>query len=321
MDMWISHPDDVEAKVAEWEERFPELLHVDRIVQPTGRPVFALTFSDKGVPEAGKKKLLGFVPHAHEPAPNAACTNVMNMLLTATQLDGSAPTFDVEAARRKLVVSLIPDANPDGTARAPVEAWDGSYCTNEEFWCWMRGEDPETGKMWKRVDLFDVREEENLPERLGIVYEPISEFEHVEPNRHPRSSLMRHIKALRGQREYDGLLSLHQTEFVNSDRNCMIILPCLYDEQPEAIREEEMAWAKGIVTNWEEAGGRATEIKPLSYTGEQRQYFVNVWGDTYQQTPIITSEVQNNSPATPPAMQQLLSEIAISTTLRRMMRE
>ncbi|HJN15074.1 MAG TPA: hypothetical protein QGH10_06280 [Armatimonadota bacterium] len=320
MEKWISHPDAVEAKVAEWQERHSRLLHVDTITQPTGRPVFALTMSDIGVPDDQKKKLLGFVPHAHEPAPNAACMNVMNMLLTGEQLDGSAPSFDVETAREKLLVTFIPDANPDGTARAPVEYWDGYEYTNDEFWAWMRGPDRETGLMWKRVDIFDTRVEENLPTRLGIVYEPISEFEHVEPNRHPRSSLMRHIKALREQRTYDALLSLHQTEFVNSDRNCMIILPCIYDDQPEELREYEMAWARQIVDAWTAAGERPIEnIKPLGYTGEQRQYFINVWGNLYDETPLVTSEVQNNNPATPPETQQLLTEIAITETIERLL--
>lgn len=321
METWISRPADVEAKVAEWQTTVPNLLHVDTILQPTGRPVFALTATDPNVSADGKRKLLAFVPHAHEPAPNAACMNVMNMILTGEALDGSAAPFDAAEIRRKLLVTFIPDANPDGTARAPVEWWDGSQYTNEEFWAWMRGPDPGTGKMWKRVDIFDTRTEQNLPERIGIVYEPISEYEYVEPNRHPRSSLMRHIKALRERHEYDALLSLHQTEFVNSDRNCMIILPCIYDELPRWIAEEEMAWAQEIVAGWEAVGGRATPgIKPLGYTGEQRQYFVQVWSSIYYAIPLVTSEIQNNNPATPPAQQQLLSEVAIVTTLRRLLR-
>jgi len=320
VDAWLSHPDDVQAKVREWQATSGDLLQVEAITQVTGRPVFALTATDPAVPEDAKRKLLAFVPHAHEPAPTAACMNVMNMILTGRGLDGSAAPYDAQEVRRKLLVTLIPDANPDGTARAPVKWWDGSQYTNEEFWAWMRGPDPQTGKMWKRVDLFDVREEKSLPERIGVVYEPISEFEYVEPNRHPRSSLMRHLKRLTEQRPYDALLDLHQTEFERSDRNCMVILPTMYDEQPPHLRDEEMTWAHEIVEAWRQAGGRPIgEIKPLGYTGEQRQYFVNVWGPYYQQYPKLTSEVQNNNPATPPAQQQLLSEIAITTTLRRLM--
>jgi hypothetical protein len=320
VDAWISHPDDVQAKVREWQESVGELLHVDALVQPTGRPVFALTATDPTVPEEAKRKLLAFVPHAHEPAPTAACVNVLNMVLTSRGLDGAEAPFDAAEVRRKLLVTFIPDANPDGTARAPVERWDGSQYTNEEFWAWMRGPDPQTGRMWKRVDLFDVRQEESLPERIGIVYEPISEFGYVEPNRHPRSSLMRHLKALTRARRYDALLDLHQTEFERSDRNCMVILPTTYDEQPKARREEEMALAQEIVSAWREAGGRPIEaIKPLGYTGEQRQYFVDVWGPYCQTHAIVTSEVQNNNPATPPAQQQRLSEIAIATTMKRLL--
>jgi len=318
--VWIAHPDDVEAKVREWQETAGELLEVEAIVQPTGRPVYALTVTDRTVEEGRKRRLVAFVPHAHEPAPTAACMNVMNMVLTGKGLDGAEAPFDAEEVRRRLLVTFIPDANPDGTARAPVKWWDGSQYTNEEFWAWMRGPDPSTGKMWKRVDLFDVREEENLPERIGIVYEPISEHEYVEPNRHPRSSLMRHLKRLTERRRYDALLDLHQTEFENSDRNCMIILPTTFEAQPEHLQQEEMAWARGIVEAWREAGARPIEeIRPLGYTGEQRQYFVNVWGPYYQTHAKLTSEVQNNNPATPPEEQRLLSEIAIEVTMRRLM--
>ena len=320
MDAWISRPDDVEAKVKEWQGTVGGLLEVQALWQPTGRPVYALTATDPSVDEGGKRKLLAFVPHAHEPAPTAACVSVLSMILTGKALDGSEAPFDAEEVRRKLLVTLIPDANPDGTARAPVESWDGSQYTNEEFWAWMRGPDPNTGLMWKRVDLFDVREEENLPERLGIVYEPISEYEYVEPNRHPRSSLMRHLRRLTQRRRYDALLDLHQTEFERSDRNCMMILPTTFYEQPSDLQEEETAWAREIVEAWRQAGARPIEeIRPLGYTGEQRQYFVDVWGPYYQRHAIVTSEVQNNSPATPPAQQRLLSEIAIEVTLRRLL--
>ncbi len=320
MNAWISRPDAVEAKVKEWEDRYGEWLEVEAIMQPTGRRVYALTVTDPAVPEGEKRKLLAFVPHAHEPAPTAACMNVLNMTLTGRGLDGREPPFDAEAVRRRLLVTYIPDANPDGTARAPVEAWDGSQYTNEEFWAWMRGPDPETGKMWKRVDLFDVRQEENLPERLGIVYEPISEYEYVEPNRHPRSSLMRHLRRLTERRTYDGLLDLHQTEFEHSDRNCMMILPTTFEEQPSHLQEEERAWAQEIVEAWRQAGARPMEeIRPLGYSGQQRQYFVDVWGAYYQRHALVATEVHNNNPATPPQQQRLLSEIAIITSLHRLM--
>jgi len=320
MDAWLSRPDDVEAKVREWEAEFAHWLQVETIVQPTGRPVYALTATDPLVDEASKRKLLVFVPHAHEPAPTAACMNVLSMLLRGKALDGAEAPFDAERVRRELLVTCIPDANPDGTARAPVDYWDGSVYTNEEFWAWMRGPDPETGQMWKRVDLFDVREEANLPERLGIVYEPISEHEYVEPNRHPRSSLMRHLKELTERRKYDALLDLHQTEFERSDRNCMVILPTTFEEQPAHLQEEEQAWAQEIIDAWRQAGARPiAEAKPLGYTGQQREYFVKVWGPYYRTHAVLTSEVQNNNPATPPAEQRLLSETAITVTMGRLM--
>jgi len=314
---WLSHPDEIEAQVAEWEQAYPEVLEVDSLRQFTGRPVFALTLTDRSIPAERKKKLLTFSPHAHEPAATAACMNLVSQLLTGRTIGGQPTDLDREQILREVLLTVIPDANPDGTARAPVEAWDGTRYSNEEFWAWMRGIDPETGKMWKRVDLWDDREESPLPTRYGIVYEPIDEHRYVEPNRHPLSSLMRLIKRYRERYTYDLLLDLHQTEFVNSPHNCMVILPCIFEELPSAIQDQCRVYAQAIVRTWQVTEGASpqTQIEPLGYTGQQREYFVNVWGDIYRNTPTLTVEIQNNNPRTPPALQQWLEEVATRTCL------
>jgi hypothetical protein len=319
---WLSHPDEVDAKVRDWQAARPDTFAAEAKTQFAGRPVWALTVTDKSVPDEDKRKLLCFKPHAHEPAPIAAQMNVVHQLLTGETLDGRPSKFDRERILRECLLVFMPDANPDGTARAPVEAWDGSQYTNDEFWAWMRGIDPETGKMWKRVDLWDDRQENPLPLRYGIVYEQISPHEYVEPNRHHASTLFQWIfEWLRRFPRWDQFLSLHQTEFVNQPLNCMMILPCLYHELPPEIQEYSRQWAEEIVAAWGTVEGALPldRIEPLKYTGQQRQYFVERWGDLYPRVPIITSEIQNNSPQTPPVLQQRLNEVAIRVSIERLL--
>ncbi len=319
---WISHPDEVDAKVKEWEAAYPDIFTAEAKMQYAGRPVWSLTVTDKSVPDDAKKKVMFIKPHAHEPAPIAGQMNVINQLLTGETLDGNPSEFDADRILKQCLLVFMPDANPDGTARAPVEAWDGTEYTNEEFWAWMRGIDPETGKMWKRVDIWDDTKEDPLPTRYGIVYEQISEHEYVEPNRHHSSTLFKWIfEWLERHPQWDEMLSLHQTEFANQPINCMMILPCLYDELPAEIQEFSMQWAEEIVAAWGdvEGGLPKQEIAPLGYTGVQRQYFVERWGDLYDKVRVITSEIQNNNMQTPPAVQQRLNEVAIQVTIERLL--
>ncbi len=319
---WISHPDEVDDLIGEWAAAYPGLLRAEHKMQFAGRPVWALSVTDNSIPDEGKRKAMVFKPHAHEPAPIAAQMNVISQLLTGQTIDGHPSEFDNQRVLRECLLVFMPDANPEGTARAPVEAWDGSEYTNDEFWAWMRGIDPETGKMWKRVDLWDDTIEDPLPTRYGIVYEQISEHEYVEPNRHHASTLFRWIFEMMDRHaDWHAMLSLHQTEFETCDDTCMIILPCLYDDLPEDIKREAMAWAEDVVAGWGEVEGAhpRQEIAPLNYGGEQRQYFVERWGDIYPRVPIITSEIQNNNAKTPPALQQRLNEVAIRATIDRLL--
>lgn len=321
MKSWVSHPDEVDALVAQWQQAYPDLLTVESRPQYTGRPVWALTVTDPALPAEGKRKALFFKPHAHEPAPIAGQLNVLAQLLSGQTLDGRPTALDRERILAETLLCFMPDANPAGTAAAPVEAWDGSQYTNEEFWAWMRGIDPETGKMWKRVDLWDDTVEDPLPLRYGIVYEQISEHEYVEPNRHRRSSLMQWLHTLRERHTWDRMLDLHQTEFDGLNDNSMVILPCLFTEQPPERQAIEQRWAERLVAAWGEVeGGRPmSKIEPLNYTGEQRQYFVQTFGPIYMTANLLTSEIQNNSLRTPPPLQQRLNEVAIEVTIADML--
>ncbi|MHB8994284.1 MAG: M14 family zinc carboxypeptidase [Armatimonadota bacterium] len=321
MSDWVSHPDDVQRLVGQWEAEHADLLGVEKSVHYAGRPVFALTVTDPSTPPEGKKKAIFFKPHAHEPAPIAAQMNVLSQLLTGVTISGAPATFDRDRLLSECVLCFMPDANPAGTAAAPVEAWDGTQYTNEEFWAWMRGVDPETGKMWKRVDLWDDSQEDPLPTRYGIVYEQISEHEYVEPNRHERSSLLQWLERLRERTQWDRLLDMHQTEFVGQSQNAMVILPAGYTTQPQERQQIETRWADRLLHAWGEIdGGRPImKAEPLNYGPDQLNYFLRVFGEIYQTGNIITTEIQNNSLLTPPPLQQKLNEVAILATVEDML--
>ena len=318
---WVSRPDDVQKLIHEWQASHSDLLTVEQTIQYAGRPVFVLTVTDPSIPPEAKKKALFIKPHAHEPAPIAGQMSVLCQLLTGKTLSGAKSPVARDRYLAETLLCFMPDANPQGTAAAPVDVWDGTQYTNEEFWAWMRGLDRETGKMWKRVDLWDDTQEDPLPARYGIVYEQISEHEFVEPNRHPRSSFMTWLHQLRARYEWDRILDLHQTEFVGQTQNAMIILPTLFNEQPAERQAIERRWAEAIIRAWGQMpGGRPiAAAEPLNYTGEQREYFVKVFGDIYRSANFITSEIQNNSLLTPPDVQRELNEAAIIATIDDML--
>ncbi len=301
---WVSHPDDVERLLRRWRGR--DEVQVEEVRQWTGRPVFAITLG------RGDVGILFHKPHAHEPAPCAAMMNVIAQLLDGRGLDESLPPLSPHLLLRRLTITFIPDANPGGTERAPVGWWDGTQYTCEEFWVWMRGRNPETGGMWERYDIWDIRTVEPKPATIGIVYEQVSEHEYVEPNRHHRSSLFRLIFRLLERRNYAALVGLHQTEFVGELTNCEAILPIFFHEQPLEIRRREEQLGQRLVQAWRSAGGTPRErVRPLGYVGQQAEYLRRAWWDIGQHCALMTSEVRNNSLLCPPSLQRRLCEAAI----------
>jgi hypothetical protein len=321
MTRWVSRPDDVDALIARWSQHFPHYFKAEAKTQYSGRPVWALTVTDHTRNSADRPGAIFFKPHAHEPAPIAAQLNFISQLLTAQHLDGTRTDLPRAQILAETVLCFMPDANPAGTAAAPVAAWDGTQYTDEEFIGWAFGVDPETGEMWTRVDTWDDTVEDPLPTRYGIVYEQVSAHQYVEPNRHHASTLFRWLFELRERRTWDRLLSLHQMEFTGQTTNALAILPCLYDEQAAHLQQAEKAWAERIVTAWAQLphGNPVPDIKPLDYTGRQRQYFVDCWGDIYKDSVILISEIRNNSVICPPPLQQALNEQVIKVTVAELL--
>jgi hypothetical protein len=316
---WLAMPQQVEARVAQWEREFPHLLAVDSLQQYTGHRVFALTVGEGGRdgPGAKRRPAAWFcVPHAHEPAGTAAIMDVVQQLLTGRDLAGQPAAFDYEAARRRLLLTFNPDANPGGRTWAPVVWWDGSRYTNDEFWTWMRGLDGETGLMWKRVARWSLRNEHPL--RRGIVYEQLNEHEFVEPNRDEGSSLVRLFRRMDARFGYARSMHLHQTEFERSEHNCMINLPVLQPELPPRIQEANVAWGRAVIGRWRDLGANpVAEPRGFPYVRdtETTRWFRNCWGEAQRRAPEVVVEVQNNNPRTPPELQLALELAAIRVTI------
>ena len=309
----------LEAKIAEWREWAGPRLEVDSITCFKGHKVYALTLTDPSVPLDRKRRHYFAQPHAHEPGTTAGMIDAIEQLVTGNDLAGEPTTLDVEAALAKTVLTFNPIGNVQGRERAPVLYWDGSEYTNEQFWCWMRGEDPDSpGKMWKRLDLWDDREE-HAPDPVGIVYEQIDDHRYVEPNRSHLSSYFRLFFKMDERFGYEYWLDLHQTEFVNSPYDCMIILPIAGLAEGE-IAAVGNAWGERIVAAWKKAGYRPKpEVEPLGYTGQQAEYFRRAWGEINKRLCKVTTEVKNNAPDAPSDFQLKTQSIAVIESIQRLL--
>jgi hypothetical protein len=317
---WLVMPQQVESQLARWRREFPHLLTVDSLTQYTGHPCLALTVAEPSPAEERKPAAWFCVPHAHEPAGTAAIMDFIQQLLTGHDLAGRPAPFDYLAARRRLVLTFNPDANPGGRTWSPCLWWDGSRYSNEEFWTWMRGLDPQSGKMWKRVARWSLRQEHPL--RRGIVYEQLNEHEFVEPNRDPGSSLVRLFRAMDARYHYVRSMHLHQTEFERSEHNCMINLPVLQPELPAAIQEANLAWGRAVIDRWRSGGANPMpEPRSFPYYRDTQtvRWFRDCWEEAQRRAPELVVEVQNNNPRTPPEQQLALELAAITVTVEQLL--
>ncbi|HUT33913.1 MAG TPA: hypothetical protein VNE39_10550 [Planctomycetota bacterium] len=309
----------LEAKIADWTEIAGPRLQVDSLASFSGHKVYALTLSDFAVPLERKRRCYFSQPHAHEPGTTAGMVDVIEQLVTGKDLAGTPTRLDIEKVLARTLLTFNPIGNPQGREAAPVLCWDGSKYSNNQFWCWMRGEDPDNpGKMWKRLGLWD-RRVEKAPDPVGIVYEQIDEFRYVEPNRSHLSSFFRLFFQLDKQFRYEAWLDLHQTEFEKSKHDCMILLP-LKGLAEGQILDDDTAWGQRIVDAWARAGYRP-QPKPvaLGYTGEQAEYFRKNWGELHKRMRIISTEVKNNAADATPDFQIKTQAIAIEESIRRLL--
>jgi hypothetical protein len=317
-DPWLVKPYETEPCILNWSQQFDSLVQLDVRRQWCGLNVYAVTVTDRSVRNCDKPSVLIAVPHAHEPAGTAGCMQAIQELLTGKGLDDVATSLDRERVLRELMLCFIPDANPDGRNRSPVRFWDGHWCDSTERGIWMRGRDATTKQMWQRLGRWSRREHE--PETIGIVYEQISAHEYVEPNRDAASSYCALFRLLDERHGLDRVLEVHQTEFEGMTENATVLLPIEQADLPPAIAEENLAWGRAVHAAWRDAGGDPTpDPYPLNYGPDQGDYFRNLWGPHYRRRPWINTEVQNDTPKTPPEMQVHLCAAAVRATIERML--
>jgi hypothetical protein len=316
---FLALPDQVEFKIAQWTEQAGGWLRVDQVTSHSAHAVYALTLTDPEVPRDHKRALYVAQPHAHEPGATAGMMDILEQLITGTDLRGRPSALDAERILAQLVLTVNPIGNPQGRDAAPVLLWDGSDFSNAEFWCWMRGEDPNRpGEMWHRFDLWDERQV-TAPDPVGIVYEQIDAHRWVEPNRSRLSSYFRLFERMDAALHYDRWLDLHQTEFEDSDRDCMVLLPIEGLASGEVLAEDR-AWGQVICDAWAAAGYRPVpQPAPLGYTGQQAEYFRRTWGPLHRRMPVLSTEVKNNAPDAPPEFQLQAQAIAIVATLQHLL--
>lgn len=315
-------PDEVDQLVAELEAlRCPNLC-INRFPQFDDRTVYALTFTSAEGDRRPRKRLFISRPHAHEPAGVAAQTELAKTL-AAWGPYGARNREWRQWVLENFVVTLVPDANPSGSQRAPVRFWDGSYCDNRQFYLWMFGESGEKpGERFPRVPAWDMREV-TPPALLGICYERITEHVYVEPNRDRRSTFFRSFEALDKIHNYQVWLDLHQTEFENSDYyNTEVFVPVCIDRLDPPSQEKCRSLGNAIINRWQNDGGQPVRIIPPLYKNnpQQARYLVDAWLDLCQRVTHVISEVQNNAPRTPPALQVRLEILAVLETLEWMER-
>lgn len=317
---FLAKQDQLEAKIEEWTALAGPKLTVNHLTTYSGHAVYALTLTDETVACDRKRAHYFAQPHAHEPGTTAGMMDVLEQLVTGKNLAGEPAALDRGKVLAETILTFNPIGNPDGRERAPVLYWDGSKYSNEEFWCWMRGEDPDNpGKMWKRLGLWDDREEK-APDPVGIVYEQIDEHRYVEPNRSQLSTYFKLFHQMDKQHHYEAWLDLHQCEFTKGDADCMMVLPYAGANEGK-LKEDNEALAQSIIRAWQAAGFTPTpDAVELGYTGVQGQYFRDNWGPLHKRMNVLITEVKTNAPDATPEFQTQAQVIAVIKSIERLLK-
>ncbi len=306
---WLVRPELTEAKIRQWAKKYPTLVSLEEQRTFHGRTAFAVTVTDPRVDDKGKKKLVFSQPHAHEPASTAGMMDFLSQVLDGVHLDGQKATLAGPDLLQKTVLTFIPDGNPDGRARAPVDWWDGTKYANREFGQFMFGR-AKDGSNFPRVGRWNIRDMQ--PAWLGIAYEQINDDEYVEPNRDRASTYFKLLLRMSAKYAYDAHLDLHQTEFERSKYNASVVLPFSQKDLPEPVRTANQQLGDFIVKALRDGGGTPMpEARPLDYAEDQIRFFRAAWGDIFPTRPEMMIEIQNNNVRTPPREQMRLTELAI----------
>lgn len=318
---FIAKQAQLEAKLGEWQQLAGSLMKVEHLVTYRGHKVYAITITDFSQPRSDKKAIYVSQPHAHEPGTTAGMVDMIEQLLTGKDLLGNPCSFDRQKVLANTIITFNPIGNPFGRENSPELYFDGTRYSPKEFRCLIFGEDPDKpGEQWKRVDLWDIREEK-APNPIGIVYEPIDENRYVEPNRSQLSSYFKLFYLMDERYGYEYWLDLHQMMFVganfqDSGYTCQVFLP-LADLVAEHNANENTAWANEITNAWLKEGFAAKAPICTPYTDIQAEYFRKNYGEIHKRMSRISTEVITNRPQYPVDIQVKAQSSAIETTLLR----
>jgi hypothetical protein len=323
-DWWLVHPDHITIKVEEWEETFGRFLAVHRARQFTGETLYALTITDPDIPADRKKKAAFLNVHTME---YGACAGIMNFahsLLTGRDLQTNPASFPAEELRKKFIITLIPDSNPQGKLRLPFSITDGSQFDNSDndtvhkVYYGIAG-----GKPFRRCPVWKMSEEH--VEQAGTIYEKISTDDYVIPDMDLRSTVMRMLDGLGYAYPYDMVGHLHQAEFAGCEENCY----CATSAEPWIslpMRELQDEWATVVIDHWRTIGGRP--IRKIdhhkwaanSWVTDPATGFVRKMGTDFTtlrfNCPSLIMETQMHDPKTSPLAQMRLASAGIEASLQ-----
>jgi hypothetical protein len=313
---WVSHPNEWQSLFREWNSTRPDTTEIAVWDQFGGEQLVALTALATG--DEPDVRLLVAVPHAHEPAPTAACVNVASQLLRGEYLDGTPTSLPVDAIRERALVTFLPDSNPQGRSRSPERCWDGTSADNETFWKHAFGIASDGARFGRYPEW---RLSAHHPRRVGLVYERLDADTFVEPNTSRLSSHARATDALFERHRYTHYLDMHQHEWEEAT-----FLPSDFDEREWSDQDALTKWASAVVAAWRNAGSNPRLKPTIPYRGQPRQqFFRDFWRGRCPGMLALTTEVRNNrydptGQPTPLEYQFRMASAALESTLCHFLR-
>ena len=265
MENWVCYPGDWQALFDEWANEYAECCTLAEAVQLGEHRVLALTVARRHHPHEFENRLLVAVPHGMEPAGTAACVDFACELLTGKHLDGDSSDLPRDEILDNLLITVMPDTNPQGRSRSPVTVWDGTH--DNDYWQGVSFGIAQDGERFGRYP--EWRFSEHDPQQVGIVYEQLSADIWAEPNTNRASTHCRMVDRLYHRYAHTHFLDLHQHAYDEA-----VILPAVFDELDEADQQQLTEWAEAILRAWRDMGLTPRPEPARPYPGTQReQYF------------------------------------------------
>lgn len=282
---WVSQPDEWQPMVLQWmcADTKGLSMQIRKWIQKTGERVIAITV---GNPDA-ETRLLVTVPHAHEPAGTAACVDVLCQIVTGSHLDGTGADLPIDKIRQRLLITFVPDSNPQGRSLSPERVWDGERYDNDEFLKIAFGIAADGSRFGRYPEW---RFSEHQPQQVGIIYEQVGDDLWVEPNTSRKSTHSKVLDELLAEDLYTHYLELHQHETDEA-----VLLPAWFYDLTESEQEKLREWAQAILLAWQRKGFQVHEQPYIPYRGQERQkFFSNFWQGRWCGGNWLCVEVRNN---------------------------